>query len=203
MLSVQEFDNETKNVLTQISASFPQESLVRGLVMQTFDKERMTGIGLMADPNKAVNQDVIRGDSFQYLGAVQIDMDVNRHIDPAKADAYFAGKRSELDAAVPQFGANAPPSLQYRDRQTSNDRVVTDVELGQYGGRVGVYKQTSLHDPDEPTKYWLVAVGGAQKACEDLRKFVSEKMNGIENWDSAYLNKQFQNSDELGKAFFL
>jgi hypothetical protein len=75
---------------------------------------------------------------------------------------------------------------------------VTDVELGQYGGRVGVYKQTPLHDPDEPAKYWLVAIGGAQKACDDLRKLVSEKMDGIENWGDAYLNKQFQNSDELG-----
>jgi hypothetical protein len=114
MLSVLEFDNDTKNVLTQISASFPQDSLVRGLVMQTFDKDRMTGIALMADPNKAVNSDVIRGDSFQYLAASIIDMEANKHINPVNADAYFVGKRADLDAAVPQYGSTAPPSLQYR-----------------------------------------------------------------------------------------
>jgi hypothetical protein len=109
--------------------------------MKTFDKERVTGIGMMADPKKPVNAEVIRGDSFQYLAATLVDMSANPHIDIKNADAYFVSKKDDLGAAVPQYGEKAPPSLQYRDRRTSNDRVVTDVELGQYGGRIGVYKQ--------------------------------------------------------------
>jgi hypothetical protein len=58
--------------------------------------------------------------------------------------------------------------------------------------------QVSVHNPDEPARYWLVAVGGAQRACEDLRKHVQNKMDGIENWSSAYVNADFQKSDEFG-----
>lgn len=143
MLNASKFDEPTREALAQISASFPDNSFVHGVAMKTFDKERVTGIGMMADPKKPVNAEVIRGDSFQYLAATLVDMSANPHIDPKNADAYFASKKDELDAAVPQYGAKAPPSLQYRDRRTSNDRVVTDVELGQYGGRIGVYKQVT------------------------------------------------------------
>jgi hypothetical protein len=146
MLKAAEFDEATAAAIAQISASFPEKSLVQGIALKTFDRDRMTGLGIMADPNKPVNAEMIRGDSFQFLAATVVDMDHNRHIDAKNADAYFQGKRAQLDAAVPQYGQRAPPSLQHRDRATSDDRVVTDVELGQYGGRVGVYKQVNCQN---------------------------------------------------------
>lgn len=44
-----------------------------------------------------------------------------------------------------------------------------------------------------------MAVGGAQRACEDLRKHVASKVDGIENWSgTGYINADFQKSDEFG-----
>lgn len=184
------------NALKAITETCGEGVLVKGRYFKNFDADRLTGIKTLLRMDAKANGDLIHGDSFQFVASVPIEKQGT-----VLNDEYFLQRRAELDAAVPQYGATAPPSFAFRARQNNNDTCVTDVELGQYGGRVGVYKQMD-DENGETTRYHLVACGGAQLACEDLQKFIGERVEAIENWSTpnTFDNNALRLSDEFGYA---
>lgn len=187
-----------ENALKAIQETCGEGIFIKGRYFENFDPERLTGIKTMVRMDAKANADLIHGDSFQFIASVPIQ-EKKGAVAPL-SDEYFLQRRAELDAAVPQYGSVAPPSFAFRARQNNNDTRITDVELGQYGGRVGVYKQ--MDENGENTRYHLVACGGAQLACEDLKKFVGERVEAIENWSTpnTFDNNALRLSDELGYA---
>jgi hypothetical protein len=181
------------NALKAITETCGEGVLVKGQYFKNFDSERLTGIKTLLRLDAKANGDLIHGDSFQYVASVPIEGE-------NLSDDYFLQRRNVLDEAVPQYGADAPPSFAFRSRQNNNDTRITDVELGQYGGRVGVYKQ--IDENGENTRYHLVAVGGAQLACEDLKNFIGERAEAIENWSTSntFDNNKLRLTDEFGYA---
>ncbi len=148
-----------------------------GLIYNNFDGEQVTGIVTEHLEKSAVVPELIHGNAFEYLCVVPINVKDNPHIvdehDPNFGEKYFMGRKKELDELVPQY-AKVPPSLKNRNRNNSKDTRIVGVELGQYGGRVGVYKV--IAENGEEYHYFLVASGGAQLACEELSKMVKEKV---------------------------
>lgn len=169
------------------------DSFVGGIVYNNYDRDENTGISLAVRSDAPVTAELISGNMFQYVAVVPLDPKRNPHITD---DSYFTDKREALGAAVPQY-AECPPSLSLRNPLNGNDRKVTGVELGQYGGRVGIYK--SIDDVDgEDTHYYLVAVGGAEHASRELQQHVDEEINAIDKWhsDNKYCNAHFHDSAE-------
>lgn len=155
-------------------------SFIEGMVHANFDQERLSGLTITHRGDKPVQSEIIEKDSFQYIGVLQIDPMANPQV---TGDSYFLQRKTALDKTVPQFAARAPPSLVYRSRKHNFDTEITEVELGQYGGRVGVCKQ--VDENRDGATYYLVAVGGAQKAAEELKTFIGEQSEAIENWGSS------------------
>ncbi len=169
------------------------QGLIGGQVHQNFDEERVTGLTSVFAAKAPIAAEAFSKDAFLYMGIVKIDMELNPQI---KGDDYFTSKKKELDSNVPQYGKNVPPSLQNRSRKDNNDIHIADVELGQYGGRAGVYKQ--IHENGEDASYFLVAVGGAEKAVSDLKEHISGSAEAIENWNAQMTNADLLKSNEFG-----
>ena len=175
--------------LTKIQ-SVAGEAFVNGVVYHNYNADENTGLALSLHADAPVVPELMdhNGGTFQYVAVAAIDKVKNPHI---TSDNYFTQRAAELDALVPQYASpDATPSLAIRNAVKGTDSRVTDVEIGQYGGRVGVYKQVDVGDT-ENVNYYLVAVGGAQRACEDLQQHVSERINGIDKWGSAYTNTEY------------
>lgn len=166
-------------------------SFLEGMVHANFDQERLSGLTVTHRGDKCVQADLIEKDSFQYIGVLQISLEANPQI---TGDSYFAERKQTLDKTIPQYAARAPPSLVYRSRKHNFDTEITEVELGQYGGRVGVCKQ--VDENREGASYYLIAVGGAQKAAEELKAFIGDQAEAIENWSSSMTNAAFLKSPE-------
>jgi hypothetical protein len=191
MLSVLEglTENE-KTCLTKIQGACG-DGFVNGVVYHNFDAGEISGLATVLKKKAPVNPDLIQKNTFQYFAIVPVDTELNKHV---TGDAYFTERRAELDEAIPQYGARAPPSLSCRSRVNDNDTCVTDVELGQYGGRVGIYKQIDETN-GEDTRHFLVAVGGAQKACDDLKRYVNERHDAIDKWGGDGEPEPFTNEE--------
>lgn len=176
------------------------------MIFANFDAELLTGVKTTHAKYGRVPKDLIKSDAFQLMGIVLIDPVVNKH---AQTDDYYMSRRQALNEACPQF-SKKPASLQYCARDNGFDTEVWQPELGQYNGRVGVYKKI-LDEHGKQIQYCLVAVAGAEVACKELQQSVAERMDEIENvgkafgegdqgggGDGTYLNSDMCVSDEFG-----
>lgn len=159
-------------------------------IFANFDAELLTGVKTSHDKKAPVPVDLITKDSFQYMGIAVIDLDVNKHV---KNDEYFTQRRTELGDACPQFSSK-PPSLAYCSHENGFDTELWKPELGQYNGRVGVFKKLDEHG--KLVKYCLVAVAGAEVACQELQQTINTRVDEIENW--GYTNSDLCLSNEMG-----
>lgn len=166
---------------------------ISGMVHANFDEERLSGLAITHKSDAGAQSNLVEKDAFQFIGIVHVDTQIaNPHV---TGDSYFTERKAALDRVVPQYASKAPPSLVYRSRKDNRDTEITGVELGQYGGRVGVYKQTE--EGKDGASYYLVAVGGAQKANEELKMFVGEQMEAVENWNNPLTNGRLLRTPEF------
>lgn len=163
------------------------------VIFANFDAELLSGFKTSHNKSGPVPKDLIKSDAFQYMGIVLIDPVVNAH---AQSDEYYTQRKQALNEACPQF-SQKPASLQYCSHDNGYDTQVWQPELGQYNGRVGVYKKL-LDDHGKQVQYCLVACAGAEVACRELQQTISDRVENIENWGEGYTGDQLYLSDEFG-----
>jgi hypothetical protein len=197
MRSVSENLSNVQKDAVSILENMTKDAFVDGLVFNNFDHDQVTGYSMLLKGNAKAHPELVKKDAFKYVSVVPIDLSINPQIN---GDKYFLERKDALNETIPQYGKDARPSLEFRDRKTNNDKIVTDVELGQYDGRVGIYKSID-EDGDhgnEQTSYYLVACGGAEKACKDLQKHIETNLESIENWENGYTYNDLKLSPEYG-----
>lgn len=174
----------------------------QSMIFANFDAELLTGVKTCHDKYGKVAKDLIKSDAFHLMGIVLIDPIVNKH---AQTDDYYMARRQALNDACPQF-SDKPASLQYCAHDNGFDTEVWKPELGQYNGRVGVYKKT-LDENGKNIQYCLVAVAGAEVACRELQQHVAERTDELESIGKAFgagedsdgfLNNDLYLSNEFG-----
>jgi hypothetical protein len=196
MKSVCENFSDAEKEAIKMLETTTKDSFISGLVFNNFDHDKMNGFSLQLKGNTKVHPELIQADAFKYICVLPINMALNPHI---TGDDYFLSRKDALNETIPQYGKDFRPSLEFRDRKTNNDKVITDVELGQYGGRVGIYKAIDDDHGHEQTTYYLVSVAGAEKACKDLQKNIESNLESIENWgQDGYSYNNFTMSPEYG-----
>jgi hypothetical protein len=173
------------------------ENIEKGLVFNNFDPELITGIFTEHAKESLVVPEMIQTNAFEYFATVPIKLSENPNI----CDEYFTSRREALDELVPQY-ANEPPSLKNRIQLDSTDNKITGVELGQYNGRVGVYKQLSANGADY--SYHLCATGGAQLVGEELSKKLKEKIDLVKGIGGASItHKELVMDNDFGYARYI
>jgi hypothetical protein len=193
-------DKEHKAVEHIVKCAGPSFIAGQSMIFANFDAELLTGVRTTHEKYGRVPKDLIKHDAFQVMGIVMIDPVANKH---AQTDNYYLSRRQALDEACPQY-ASKTASLQYCARDNGFDTELWQPELGQYNGRVGVYKKT-LDEHGKQIQYCLVAVAGAEVACRELQQNVAERAEEIENVGKAfnagdgdsYLNSDMCLSDEF------